>query len=75
MSPEPDVEIAVTVRADELRFECEPEVSVRVHASEQVWADESSTRRNLPDRVEPGVTYRDIEVAWRVWARLRDPDV
>jgi hypothetical protein len=64
---EPDVEIAATVRADELRFECKPEVVVR--AAERV-----SERENLPDEVEPGVTYRDIAVSWRVAARLSDPD-
>jgi hypothetical protein len=64
---EPDVEIAAIVRADELRFECKPEVVVR--AAERV-----SERENLPDEVEPGVTYRDIAVSWRVAARLSDPD-
>jgi hypothetical protein len=42
---EPDVEIAAIVRADELRFECKPEVVVR-----------------------------EVAVAWRVAARLSDPD-
>jgi hypothetical protein len=64
---EPDVEIAATVRADELRFECKPEVVVRA-------AESVSTRENLPDEVEPGVTYRNIAVSWRVAARLSDPD-
>jgi hypothetical protein len=64
---EPDVEIAAIVRADELRFECKPEVVVRA-------AESVSARENLPDEVEPGVTYRDVAVAWRVAARLSDPD-
>jgi hypothetical protein len=64
---EPDVEIAATVRADELRFECKPEVVVR-------GAEAVSTRENLPDEVEPGVTYRDVAVSWRVAVRLSDPD-
>ena len=64
---EPDVEIAATFRADELRFECKPEVVVRA-------AESVSARENLPDEVEPGVTYRDVAVAWRVAARLSDPD-
>jgi hypothetical protein len=74
MSPEPDVEISATVRADELRFESEPEVSVRVHADSPADTEHVSERDNLPDQIEPGVTYRDIAVAWRVSARLRDPD-
>jgi hypothetical protein len=64
---EPDVEIAAIVRADELRFECKPEGVVRA-------AESFSTRENLPDEVEPGVTYRDVAVSWRVAARLSDPD-
>ena len=64
---EPDVEIAATVRADELRFECKPEVVVR-------GAEPVTVRENLPDEVEPGVTYRDVAVSWRVAARLSDPD-
>jgi hypothetical protein len=75
VSGEPDVEIAVTVHADELRFECVPEVSVRAYANEPASAELTSERRNLPDEVEPGVTYRDIEVVWRVAARLDDPDI
>jgi hypothetical protein len=72
--PEPDVEIAANVRAAELRFECAPEASVRVHSDSPVSTEHVSERENLPDTVEPGVTYRDIEVAWRVSARLQDPD-
>jgi hypothetical protein len=33
-----------------------------------------SERENLPDEVEPGVTYEDIDVRWRLWARLEDPE-
>jgi hypothetical protein len=74
VSAEPDVEIAVTLRADEVRFECVPEVSISAYANEPASAELVSERHNLPDEVEPGVTYRDIEVGWRVAARLDDPD-
>jgi hypothetical protein len=74
VSREPDVEIAALVRADELRFECTPRVDVRVHADSPADAERVSDRENLPDEVEPGVTYRDIAVSWRVAARLSDPD-
>ena len=57
---EPDVEIAAAIRADEVRFECKPE-SV-------------TERENLPDELEPGVTYRNFAVRWRAAARLEDPD-
>jgi hypothetical protein len=72
---EPDVEIAVTVEADELRFECKPEVSVRAHADSPATAESASERDNLPDELEPGVTYRDFAVRWRAAARLSDPDI
>jgi hypothetical protein len=71
---EPDVEIAARVRADELRFECKPEVEVTAYADSPAEAESGSERENLPDELEPGVTYRDFEVRWRVAARLKDPD-
>ena len=74
MDREPDVEIAVAVRADEVRFECKPEVDVVVYADSPASAESVSERQNLPDELEPGVTYRDFEVRWRVAARLSDPD-
>ena len=74
MRPEPDVEITALVRADELRFECAPHVDVRVHADSAADAERVSDRENLPDQVEPGVTYRDVAVSWRVAVRLDDPD-
>jgi hypothetical protein len=72
MSREPDVEIAATVRAEEVRWECEPEASVGVHSATPASAEHVSERENLPDTVEPGVTYRDVAVSWRVSARLED---
>ena len=74
MDREPDVEIAVAVRADEVHFECKPEVDVVVYADSPASAESVSERQNLPDELEPGVTYRDFEVRWRVAARLSDPD-
>jgi hypothetical protein len=74
MEREPDVEIAAAVRADEVRFECKPEVTVRAYADSPAQAESVSERENLPDELEPGVTYRDIAVRWRLAARLEDPD-
>jgi hypothetical protein len=71
---EPDAEIAAAVRIDELRFECKPEVSVVAYADSPASAESVSERENLPDELEPGVTYRDFAVRWRVAARLKDPD-
>ena len=74
MDREPDVEIAASVRADEVRFECKPEVRVGAYANAPATAELVSERENLPDELEPGVTYRDISVRWRLAARLDDPD-
>jgi hypothetical protein len=72
---EPDVEMAARVRAKELRFECKPEVRVVAWADSSALAQSGSERENLPDELEPGVTYRDFELRWRAAARLEDPDL
>jgi hypothetical protein len=74
MDREPDLEIAAAARADEVRFECKPEVRVRAYANAPATAESVSERENLPDEVEPGVTYRNVSVRWRLAARLDDPD-
>ena len=74
MEREPDVEMAVKLRADEVRFECKPDVRVTAHASAPAVAECTSERENLPDELEPGVTYRSFAVRWRAAARLKDPD-
>jgi hypothetical protein len=84
---DPDVEIGAIVRARRLRFRKKPKVDVRTRAQVEVdpeLADELSDelklegeggsrakRENLPEEVEPGVTYRDVRVGWRAGAALR----
>jgi hypothetical protein len=70
MVPEPDVEIAAAVRADELRFECKPRVDVVAFSDSPASAESVSERENLPDVLETGVTYRNVAVRWHVAARL-----
>ncbi len=74
MGREPDLEIAATVRADEVRFECKPQVRIGVHANVPTSAEIVSEREHLPDTLEPGVTYRNFGVHWRAAAYLEDPD-
>jgi hypothetical protein len=74
MDREPDVEIAASARADEVRFECKPDVRVRAYANAPATAESVSERENLPDEVQPGITYRNVSVRWRLAARLDDPD-
>jgi hypothetical protein len=73
MDREPDVEIAAVLRADEVRFECKPEVHVSTYADSPASAESVSERENLPEELEPEVTYRNFAVRWRVSACLNDP--
>lgn len=61
----PDVEIAANARARRLRFHRAPEAEVRFPGGSDVESESGSERENLPEEVEPGVTYRSAEVHWR----------
>ncbi len=43
------------------------EIEVNTRGEDSV---SETDRENLPYSVEPGVTYRDVQVAWRVAARI-----
>jgi hypothetical protein len=64
----PDIEIGARVKAKTLRFKSVPETEVRTSDGSRP----RSLRKNLPDEVEPGVTYRDVEVTWHTEARGGD---
>jgi hypothetical protein len=66
--------MAAAARADEVRFECKPEVRVRAYSNVPASAESVSERENLPDEVQPGVTYRNVSVRWRLAARMDDPN-
>jgi hypothetical protein len=66
----PDVEIEAVVKAKSLRFEHVPETEVSFHGGPEREEVSGSERENLPDEVEPGVTYRDVRVRWRAAARI-----
>jgi hypothetical protein len=70
VSREPDIEIGASVKAKKLRFETTPKTDVSVRGHPEVEDLSGSERENLPDEVEPGVTYRDVRVRWRAAARL-----
>ena len=67
---EPDVEIAARVRAKELRFDCKSRARVVAHSNSPAHVELLSERDNLPDAVEPGVTYRGVAVRWRAGVTL-----
>jgi hypothetical protein len=63
--PRPDVEIACVVRARAIRFKVVPETRVWFDGEPGATSKISSDRQNLPDRVQPGRTYRNVTVRWR----------
>lgn len=75
-----DVEIGASVKAKRLRFREKPKTKVELHGElrkpegrgelGELQTASGSERRNLPEEVEPGVTYRDVRVRWRAAARL-----
>jgi hypothetical protein len=68
-----DVEVFTAVRADELRFGTVPETKVSFEGEPAERSSSKAERENLPDEVEAGVTYRNIEVRWRARSRIVHP--
>jgi hypothetical protein len=62
----PDIELTAEVKARELRFEEVPETEVHPPAQTE--------RENLPEEVEPGVTYRNPRVRLRIASALVDAE-
>ncbi len=68
-SDQPDIEITATVHADSLRFDVVPK-DVSVTFSNDTDSVFEFDRGNLPDPVEPGVTYRDVTVRLKISSKL-----
>lgn len=67
-----DLVITATVKAKELKFEAVPNPKVEFPGSkprQTVW---ESDRANLPEKVEPGVIYRDIGIRLRIFSRFTE---
>jgi hypothetical protein len=67
----PEVEIGAAVRAKRLRFRRVPETEVSFRGDPDPESRSANERVNLPDEVEEGVTYRDVEVRWAARAKAR----
>ena len=74
MEREPDVELKVVCGRRKSGSSASPRSRSDAYADSPAIAESQSERENLPDEVEPGVTYRDFAVRWRVAARLTEPD-
>lgn len=64
----PDVAISASVTARELTFQSRPRASVRLAGCALPDTVRVTERRNLPAPVQPGVVYRDVQVAVEVHA-------
>jgi hypothetical protein len=75
----PDVEIGASVKARRLRFRSKPKSDVDLHGEVrtpegrgELVTSSGSERENLPEEIEPGVSYRDVWVRWQASARLEE---
>jgi hypothetical protein len=65
-----DIEFVASIEADELRFDEAPETDVRFFGEPGHESASGADRTNLPEKVEPGVTYRNVRVDYRLATRL-----
>lgn len=80
---DPDVEVGASAKARRLRFRRKPNVKVTTSARVEIdptlqeelaiqgEGGSRAERHNLPDQVEPNVTYRDVEAGWQAAGRVR----
>ena len=54
----------------EVRRKAVREIDHRVEFEPAGESDSHTERENLPEEVEPGVTYRDVHVRWRGGAQI-----
>ncbi len=67
-----DIAIIANITAKELRFDVVPNPTVEFLdklKNQTIWQAE---RINLPDKIEPGVTYRNIGIRLKITSRLAD---
>ncbi|GAA2261488.1 hypothetical protein GCM10010402_16340 [Actinomadura luteofluorescens] len=71
-----DILFTAKVKADELRFEEAPDVSVTFTEGSSDDSTSGSTRTNLPDKVKSQTTYQDLQIDYAIAAKLQtDMDV
>lgn len=69
----PDLRIVASASAREVRFESQPRATVRLNGCAVLDTVIVTERTNLPDPVQPGVTYRDVRVGIEIrgWLDVR----
>jgi hypothetical protein len=69
VSASPTIVLLASVTAREVRFASQPRIQVRLcgAVTDSVRVVE---RKNLPDPVQPGTTYRDVSIAVEIFGHL-----
>src|SRR5918994_4452932 len=79
----PAIDIQADVKAKAVRFNQAPEAEAEFsgeavdRTSEdqpEIEAGSITERENIPEEVEPGVTYRDVRIRWHAAAKITDPN-
>ena len=65
-----DIDVSTSVRMRTLRLDAVPSTRVWFEGFPDEAHSLRTERENLPDEVEPGVTYDDVTVRWRARARV-----
>jgi hypothetical protein len=71
-SVKPDVAIIARVQAAEVRFNAQPQASLQLFGCPQIDTSKVVVRTNLPSPVQPGVTYRNVIVDFRLNMKFTD---
>ena len=69
----PDIDFSASVKARELHFEEEPQTEVRFRGHPERSSVSVNERKNLPEKVRQGVTYRDVRVRSHIASELIAP--
>ena len=60
----PDFDLSISTRMKSVRFDVVPDVEVRWEGTREHRGETWEERENLPEELEPGVTYKDATVRW-----------
>jgi hypothetical protein len=69
-----DISITATVRIRELRFDEEPRIHVEFFGQPERVTQDTTERENLPEKIQPGVTYRNVVVRRTIASVFAEPE-
>lgn len=69
-----DILFVVKLTAKELKMDAVPNTSVEFPGTQRRTTAWLTERKNLPEKLEPGVTYRDIGMTLRISSRFENID-